>query len=219
METLKLIIADQQMLTRTGIKTTLSGYFKQLISIEEASSKEELIEKLNSDRPDILILDYKLFCLNITCEFNEIKKISPDTGILIVTSNQNPDDILNVLDCGITNYILKTSDSSELVDAFNATLNNRKYFSGEILDVLLDYKSTNKQVNNNKKLTACEIEIIKQIARGLTTKEIALQKGLSYHTIMTHRKNIFRKLNIGNASELIIYAMKEGWIDTMEYYI
>jgi DNA-binding NarL/FixJ family response regulator len=219
MDTLKIIIADNQMLTRIGIKTALSGYFKHLISIDEASSKEELLQKLASIQYNLLILDYQLFCLNIPCELSEVKKLSPDSGILIVTANHSPSDILSVIDCGITNYILKTSDTKELFEAFNATLTNRKYFSGEILDILLEYKSTIRQVHENRKLTFTEIEIIKQIGRGLTTKEIAALKGLSYHTIMTHRKNIFRKLNIGNASELIIYAMKEGWIDTMEYCI
>ena len=68
-------------------------------------------------------------------------------------------------------------------------------------------------------LTNAEIEIIKLIAQGLTTKEIAAKKILSYHTIITHRKNIFKKLEINNTSELVMFAIKTGIVDILEYYI
>jgi DNA-binding NarL/FixJ family response regulator len=68
-------------------------------------------------------------------------------------------------------------------------------------------------------LTTSEIEIVKLIAQGLTTKQIALQKYISFHTVMTHRRNILRKLGVSNASELIMYAVSSGLIDTIEYHI
>ena len=68
-------------------------------------------------------------------------------------------------------------------------------------------------------MTVSEIEIVKMIANGLTTKEIASKRNISHHTVNTHRKNIFRKLEVTNASELIILAIKSGWIDNIEYYI
>ena len=89
-----------------------------------------------------------------------------------------------------------------------------------MLDALLEMKaSIRHSPSNNGHITTSEIDIVKLIAQGLTTKEIAKQKQLSYHTIITHRKNIFRKLKIRNTSELIIYAMRSGFIDTTEYYI
>ena len=70
-----------------------------------------------------------------------------------------------------------------------------------------------------KNLTASEIEIVKLIADGKTTKEIAAHKSISIHTVNTHRKNIFRKLGVTNVSELIIQAIKAGWINNIEYFI
>ena len=96
---------------------------------------------------------------------------------------------------------------------------NRKFFSGEILDALLQRKTTPRQYNSNQKITLSELEIIKLITQGMTTKEIAMHKHLSFHTIITHRKNIFRKLGINNSSELMMYALKSGIIDSTEYYI
>jgi DNA-binding NarL/FixJ family response regulator len=68
-------------------------------------------------------------------------------------------------------------------------------------------------------LTSSEIEIVRLISGGVTTKEIANQKNISFHTVNTHRKNIFRKMGVTNASELIIQAIKAGWIDNIEYFI
>ena len=68
-------------------------------------------------------------------------------------------------------------------------------------------------------LTATETEIVRLITQGFTTKEIADKRNLSFHTVITHRKNIFRKLNINSTSELMIYAMRSGIIDSLEYYI
>ena len=92
--------------------------------------------------------------------------------------------------------------------------------SSQVLDVLLERKANPRPTAGEAgKLTATELEIVRLIAQGLTNKEIAIRKKLSYHTIITHRKNIFRKLGISNSSELLMYAMRAGLIDTTEYYI
>jgi len=137
-------------------------------------------------------------------------------------NNQSPEDLRKVLECGITNYILKSSHEQELIEAVNATIGNRKYFSSQILDVLLALKKASRKIYLNKghaHITYTEQEIIKLITQGLTTREIATLKNLSYHTVITHRKNIFRKLAIGSSSELILYAMHAGIVDTTDYYI
>ena len=74
-------------------------------------------------------------------------------------------------------------------------------------------------IEDPKYLTVSEIEIVKLIADGLTTKEIASRRNISYHTVNTHRKNIFKKVEVSNASELIMHAIKAGWINNIEYYI
>ncbi|MBI5008743.1 MAG: response regulator transcription factor [Bacteroidia bacterium] len=68
-------------------------------------------------------------------------------------------------------------------------------------------------------LTPSEMEIVRLISEGLTTKEIASRKNISFHTVITHRKNIFRKLGVSSVSELIMYAIKSGWINMIEYHI
>ena len=217
---MNVLIADNQSFTRIGITIILSTYLNQHLTVDHVKTKEELIEKLSLHQAHVLIIDYDLFDFNSISELAEIRKISDSIGILVITDNYSPDDVFKVLDCGITNYILKSCEEQELIDAFNATINNKKYFSSQVLDVLLERKNTYRNIHTNHgRITPSETEIVKLIAQGLTTKEIASQKKLSYHTIISHRKNIFRKLNINNTSELIMYAIKTGLLDNTEYYI
>jgi DNA-binding NarL/FixJ family response regulator len=220
MDKINVIIADNQTFTRKGITTILMAYLADNVVIEHVTTRGELNESLALKQTHVLIIDFDFFEFTSISELSDIHKIAPTMGILVITDNHIPEDILKVLDCGISNYILKTSDEQELIEAFNATINSRKYFSSEVLNVLLDNKNvTRNYVPAGSRITPTEIEIIKYITQGLTTKEIASQKKLSYHTIITHRKNIFRKLAINNSSELIMYAMRMGIIDTTEYYI
>jgi DNA-binding NarL/FixJ family response regulator len=221
MDKIKIFIADNQTLTRIGIITFVSEYYNSHVEIEQFETKENLFKSLRTIQPHILIIDFELFDFDSICELSEIKKISPNTGVLIVSDNQLPDDILQVLNCGISNYISKNSNKQELIDAVNVTIENRKYFSSEILDILLDQKASKSKIysDNNKHITSAEQGIIKLIAQGLTNNEIAHTKNLSYHTIISHRKNIFRKLGINNCSELIMYAMRSGILEATEYSI
>jgi DNA-binding NarL/FixJ family response regulator len=84
---------------------------------------------------------------------------------------------------------------------------------------LLEKGEWKKTAQETTTLTTAEIDIVKLIAEGMTTKEIASKKNVSFHTIMTHRKNIFRKARVNNASELVMFAIRSGIIDRIEYQI
>lgn len=216
---INVYIADNQALTKVGIITILKGHFNQQMVVNEFANKEELFEQLKKGQPHLLIIDFDFFDFNDISEIAQIKNLAPETGVLIVTDNQSSDTISKVVNLGISNYILKTSTEQELIEGVQATLNNKKFFSSSVLDILIEQRTKPKILNETGKLTISEIEIVKLISQGLTTKEIASQKFLSFHTIITHRKNIFRKLAINNTSELMMYAMRAGIIDNLEYYI
>jgi DNA-binding NarL/FixJ family response regulator len=219
MEQIRVIIADPQDFTRRGICTVLTEYYNNRVSFEKISSKEELLHKDNIEQFHIVLIDYDLLDFSNIDELITFRKSISSIAFLMISDNQSPSDILRLIDGGITNYILKTSSSEELIEAFNAALGSRKYFCSQVLDLLFEHKNAVKQSPSQGKLTTAEIDIVRLIAQGLTTKEIASQKCLSFHTIITHRKNIFRKLGITNSSELLMYAMRTGIVDSTEYYI
>lgn len=219
MEKIIAYIADNQFLTKTGILTVLNNFYNQNIIFHEFQSRENLVNQISKEQPHLLIIDFDMFDFNDITDLAMLKKMAPNTGILVITDNKSADTITKVVNAGITNYLLKTCSQNELTEAVSATLNNRKYYSNEIMDVLIENRSNMKSSEEQARLTPTENEIVKLIAQGLTTREIAEKRNLSFHTVITHRKNIFRKLSINNTSELMMYAMRNGLIDSLEYYI
>jgi DNA-binding NarL/FixJ family response regulator len=119
---------------------------------------------------------------------------------------------------GITNIILKTADRKSC-QALDSTLKEKKYYSNELFDLLFESNEKKTTIEESGQLTNSEMEIVRLIAEGLTTKEIAARKFISFHTVITHRKNIFRKLGVSSVSELLMYSIKSGWINMIEYHI
>jgi DNA-binding NarL/FixJ family response regulator len=212
----KVLIADDQELTRRGIESIIHELAEYVVC-GFVFSAHELESQLSLLQPHILIIDFDNFDFDDLESFCQLLKASAHTQILVVSDNKNKDEIIKMRDLGIRNHILKTTNHDEFIDALNSARLGKKYYSEEILDLLV---GGNSQKDVEKvRFTASEIEIIKLIAQGLTTKEIASRKFLSSHTIITHRKNIFRKAGVTSTSELIMQAIRTGIVDTLEYYI
>jgi DNA-binding NarL/FixJ family response regulator len=214
---LKALVADNQLLTQKGIVSLLkeTNYFNE---IDIALSKDELLDHLSKKKYNLLIIDFEYLDINELDDIKQIIQNFPETRILIISDNKDKETILKLKKFSINNYILKSCDTDEFVDAVNSAISNRKFFSEEILDILID-SSTPQKSTEKVKLTTSETEIVRLISQGLTTKEIAVKKFISQHTVITHRKNIFRKVGVNSTSELIMYAIRAGIVDTLEYYI
>lgn len=143
----------------------------------------------------------------------------PDTPVLIVAVSVSHSTLKTVSEAGIQNILLQNSGPQEILTAVFATLRGKKYYSSDILDMIMEPLDIKITATREVQLTITEKEIVRQIASGLTTKDIATDRNISIHTVSTHRKNIFRKLGVSNASELIMKSIRAGWIDNIEYYI
>ena len=214
----KIIIADSQFLVVEALKSLIvSDNNYALVGI--ASTKNDLLKLLQSSSAELLITDFATVDFDGLDDLKTIKLKNPLLTILILTNTISKQEFADLNRVGIKNIIYKTSDKDEIFSAIESTLKSRKYYSDEILDLFLDLSDSKNSSEDSKTLTPSEIEIVKLIADGLTTKEIAARRNISYHTVNTHRKNIFRKMEVSNASELIMLAIKAGWIDNIEYYI
>ena len=217
-DTIKVIIADTQFLVVESLKSLLQA--DERYSVDAVVSvKSELIKVLGEVDKGLLIIDNALID---NFEIPDLKKINhdyPDVYILVLTNSLTKPEILELTKSGIKNIIYKTADKDELFGAIDLALKRKNYYSEEILDLLVEPGERSQLNEKPGRLTYSEIEIVKLIANGLTAKEIALKRHISFHTVTTHRKNIFRKLGVSNASELIMAAIKAGWIDNIEYYI
>jgi DNA-binding NarL/FixJ family response regulator len=213
-----LIIADSQFLITESLKLLLnkSGDFSVCKVVTE---KNELIKALKQEDISLVILDHALIDIGSISELREIKSSFPDLKILVISNSISKGELVELNSAGINNIILKTVGKEELFEAIEATLKGKKYFSNELLDLLFESTEKKSLSDESGQLTISEIEIVRLIADGLTTKEIASRKFISFHTVISHRKNIFRKLGVNSISELIMYSIKAGWINTIEYHI
>ncbi|MGD0755297.1 MAG: response regulator transcription factor [Bacteroidales bacterium] len=215
---IKLLIADSQYLITESLKFILqSGRSFNVVRV--VTEKSELIKVLKVENISFLILDHSLIDINSISELKEIKSSFPDLRVLVISNNFSKAELIELNSAGYNNIILKTAGKEELFEAIDSALKGKKYYSSELLDLLLEVNEKKNTVEETGQLTISEIEIVRLISEGLTTKEIASRKFISFHTVISHRKNIFRKLGVTSISELIMYSIKAGWINTIEYYI
>jgi DNA-binding NarL/FixJ family response regulator len=214
----KIVIADSQFLVVETLKTILDADGRFIVA-GIVNSQMELIKVLENGLYDLLITDFSLIDYDSIEDLLKIKQKFQPITILILTNSISKTEFAELSKIGIKNIIYKTADRDEIMSAVDAALRGKKYYSEEILDLILELGESKSSPDEPTHLTSSEIEIVRLIAGGLTTKEIASRKNISFHTVNTHRKNIFRKMGVSNASELIMHAIKAGWIDNIEYFI
>jgi len=214
----KIVIADTQFLVVETLKTILSADERFFVT-GIVNSQTELIKVLENELCGLLITDFSLFDYDSIDDLRRIKIKFPNISVLILTNLISKAEFTELSKIGIKNIIYKTAERDEIISAVDAALRGKKYYADEILDLILELGENKAVPEEPTHLTSSEIEIVRFIAGGLTTKEIATQKNISFHTVNTHRKNIFRKMGVSNASEMIIQAIRAGWIDNIEYFI
>jgi DNA-binding NarL/FixJ family response regulator len=216
----KYIIADNQDITRAGILFLL-GLHKEINVIVEADSKAELIKELRLHPDAVVVLDYTLFDFNSANELVVLHERFKEADWLLFSDELSLNFIRQVvLPAKAFSVVMKDSSKEEITTAMQFASRKERFICNHISNLLLTGNSTATTVmHDDHLLTASEKVILKEIALGKTTKEIAAEKSLSFHTINSHRKNIFRKLSVNNAHEATRYAMRAGIVDVAEYYI
>ena len=213
-----VVLADSQFLVTESLKHILKEdmHFRVCSVVMEL---KELTRALVKGNITLLIIDPSFIELSSFSELKEIRAANPHLLILIITNGLTRNELIELNSMGINDAILKTAGREEISEALSATLKGKRYYSNELLELLFDVSEKKNPGEETGQLTNTEMEIVRLIADGLTTKQIAARKYISFHTVITHRKNIFRKLGVTSVSELIIYAIRAGWIDLIEYHI
>jgi len=214
----RVLIADSQFLITESLKLILNegGSF---ISDTVITGKDEIFKALSETDVSVLIIDPSLIDLNSISEIRDIKLRFPDLIVVVLTNSLSKIELHELNSLGIINILLKTADKEEIFEALQAAIRGKKYYSSEFLDILFEEAEKRSLGDEVTLLTPSEMEIVRLIAEGLTTKEIASRKYISFHTVISHRKNIFRKLGVSSVSELLMLAIKSGWINMIEYHI
>lgn len=201
---IKVLLADNQILTREGVKSVLSDH-EGIEVLGSAGSPEELKRMLWALKPDVIIMDHNYGHDYSANDIQNICAAFDFARILILSNRQHKNDILEIINHGIKNYVCKESTVEELLDAIHATARNEQYYCRKTQETLFGHKLPARKADGTPLLSYRETEIIQLIAEGKANKEIAEKLFLSVHTIKTHRKNIIKKLGFTfkHASELI----------------
>lgn len=201
----KILIADDHAMVRDGVKN-LVGQNKELVVIGEASSGKEAMELFDKLKPDLLIMDISMPDMNGMDVSKSILAKNPQANIIILSMYDDEDYISRCLEFGVKGYVIKNESGSELDTAIKSVLSGKNYFSRHAQDVIFKKYSNNvarKKQTDGIKLTNREIEIVKLIAEGLTSQQMADKLFISPRTVETHRANLMKKLNVKNAIELV----------------
>ena len=218
----EFIIADNQDITKAGMMFLLSRQ-KDTALLLEADNKAELIQQLRLHPGAVVILDYTSFDFVSSDELIVLQERFKEADWLLFSDELSIGFLRQVLFSSMSfGVVLKDNSKEEILTALQCASRKERFICNHVSNLLLSGNSQTSlfhPIQQNDLLTPAERSILKEIALGKTTKEIAVERNLSFHTINSHRKNIFRKLGVNNAHEATKYAMKAGIVDLVEYYI
>ena len=214
-----ILLADNQDIAKAGWQFLIAN-FNPLLRVHFISNKVELVACL-IDYPDsLVILDYTLFDFESVNDLLILQMRYTKVN-WILFSDELSDEFIRTLifNSNFFSVLMKDSSVEELISSLKEGLKGNRYIGNSVSNLLLDSAKSASVINYKQVLTVTEQEILKEMALGRTTKEIAAIRFVSAHTIMTHRKNIFRKIEVNNVHEATKYAMRAGIVDMAEYYI
>jgi DNA-binding NarL/FixJ family response regulator len=208
-----IVIADDHALFRRGLKSLLEEE-ADLKVIAEAGDGLELLNLLKSKKlaPHLVILDISMPNLRGIEAIREIKAINSKVKILIVTMHKDKEYLYEALIAGADGYFLKMDAHSELFAAIDKIRKGKIYVSPHLAEKLEDDWEHIRRGLGKSILTNREKEVLKLITEGHSNKEIGNVLFVSVHTVERHRANIMKKLNVKKTADLVIYAMKKGYI-------
>lgn len=211
MEAIRVLIADDHTLFRSGLRALLN-LFSDIQVIGEASTGEETVAKALELQPDIVLMDIQMPGVNGIEATRQIVKRSPKTGVIVVTMFEDDSSVFSAMRAGARGYILKDAGEEEVLRAIRGVASGEAIFGPAIARRLVHFfsKSHGESGVVFPELSEREREILDLIARGETNAEIVQQLVLSPNTVRNHISNIFSKLQVADRAEAIIRAREAG---------
>ena len=211
-----IVIAEDHTILREGLKSLLSSH-PDLKIVAEAEDGLEAIRCAQVHSPDLLLLDLSMPRMTGLDAIKGIKRVSPQTKIVVLTVHKTEEYILATLRAGANGYVLKEAHSNELLTAIRHVLNGHQYLSpsisGTVIDRLLDGEKPSVIRPALETLSQRERQILKLVAEGYRNKEIADLLCISIKTVERHRSNLMEKLDLHDVASLTALAAEKGLIN------
>jgi len=213
---IKVVIADDHVLFRAGVKTALSMH-KDIKMIAEADNGMQLLTVLKHIQPDVILLDIQMPVMDGISTLPEIKKLYPEIKVIMLTMHNDHSMISKLMELGANSYLTKNSDSEVIYEAIK-TVHEQEYFFNQLTNIaLIDGLRVKRQAEAalpiDAKLTDKEIAILRMICEEKSTKEIADLVELSPRTVEAIRDKLKVKTGAKSLAGLVMYAVKSGLIE------
>jgi two-component system response regulator NreC len=215
MKKLRILLADDHVVMRTGLRALLERQ-PNLEVVGETANGRETIELAASLKPDVVVMDVGMPDLNGIEATKAIVTQRRVTAVIVLSMHADESYVMRALKAGARAYLLKDSAAADLIGAIEAVSQGKSFFSPKVSRILAeDYVRVLKQkgaVDSYDLLTSREQQILQLLAEGKANKEVATTLNISPYTVETHRSHILQKLNLHNPAELVLYAVRKGII-------
>ena len=216
MDKIRLLLVSDYRLTRTGLRQMLNQV-PDFEVVAETDNPGQVKECLQRSAPDVIVLE---ITIPGTHGLRTAAKLAQETGrVVVISSNENITYVRSMLNAGVLGYVLRKASDTELFLAIRNAHQGRRYIdprlSDSLADVLLGRNSGNARGNEGR-LSNRELQVLRAIARGFTSQEVAQQLQLSTKTVETYRSRIYDKLGLKTRADLVHYAIAVGLLETEE---
>jgi len=208
-----ILLGDDHALVRRGLRLILDNE-PDLTVVAEAGDGAEAVEQVKVHQPDIAILDIAMPRLTGLQAAREISRIAPQTRVLILTMYDNEQYVIEALQAGAVGYVLKSVADRDLVEACRAAMRNEPFlYPGAVNTLIRNLLDRTRGNRSAKVITEREEEILKLVAEGYSSKQIAEMLVISVKTVERHRANLLQKLGLRDRLDLTRYAIRAGLIE------
>ncbi len=209
---IRVLVVDDHAIVREGICSLLARR-KDIQVVGEAADGKRAIDAVVQFDPDVVLMDIQMPVLNGLDATREIHKRFPSTRILVLTQHESKEYVVPLLRAGAVGYITKTARASEVIAAIRAVYEEGAYLPPRITQTVVTAVAESADSGEEQSLlTEREIQVLRLVAEGLSSREIAERLSISVKTVDTHRANIMEKIGAHNTAELTKYAIRQGLV-------
>lgn len=209
MMAIKVVVADDHGMVRSGMSTLLKG--SGISVIDEAADGDEAVEKTLKHKPDVLLLDIRMPNRDGFSALEKIRKKIPDQKVVMLSAFDNNTYIARSVALGADDYLLKDSPRDEIVAAIQRVFRDEELSDSSILRRVKRVMNRSKEDHDEGiPLTNRELQVLRHVSLGLSNREIGSSLGISIETVKEHVQNILRKLDVNDRTQAAVWAVKKG---------